>query len=109
MNVGTPAGHDRVPDGVTVPVALVPAGVPALVAEVVWLEVPVNVGVLTVPLGVRVAEPPVVPTSPLALSVPLRSFPFRAETSVKPIGQVPDKIITSKPLVRPKPTGVAQE
>lgn len=89
-NVGTPAGQETVCAG-TVPgdpanagtstgQALVPEGVPALTADVV-AELPVNAGAATLPEGVKatvefdpvgviVSLPPVVPTSPLAASVP---------------------------------------
>ncbi len=51
-NVGTPTGHATVPEGVKAAVPFVPAGVPPLTAEVVWFDVPVNVGAATVPAGV---------------------------------------------------------
>lgn len=75
-----------VPAGVKLTVPFVPAGVPALTADVVPAD-PLKVGWLTVPVGVMVAFPPVVPTSPFAASVPCRNWPLSALTSVKPEGQ----------------------
>lgn len=64
--------------------ATVPAGVPADAAEVVTDE-PMKTGAATVPAGVMVSDPPVVPTLPLAKSVPSSVFPFKAATSVYPV------------------------
>lgn len=81
--VGTPAGQAiAFKSGVMETVPLVPAGVPALTAELVT-ELPVKVGVTE-------SAPPVVPTLPLAATVPRHIFPLRAETSVNPVGQVPE-------------------
>ena len=77
-------------------VPLLPAGVPALTAEVVS-DAPEKVGVLTVPAGVIVELPPVPPTSPLAAMVPSRNWPFRAVTSVNELGQVPLRIMIMAP------------
>ena len=77
--------------------AFVPCGVPALVPLVAWLDVPVNTGAVTVPAGVMVAFPPVVPTSPLAAIVPCTNWPFRAVTWVNELGQVPLRIIMMAP------------
>jgi hypothetical protein len=96
--------------------ALVPAGVPALVAPDVAVpfvpagvketvefvpagvyEFMVSVGWLTVPVGVIVAFPPVVPTSPLAATVPRSILPLSAETSDQPEGQVPEIIRVIRP------------
>ena len=57
----------------------------------------VNVGWLTVPVGVMVAFPPLLPTSPFAAIVPCKNLPFSAETSVVPDGHVPVICTTSKP------------
>ena len=81
----------------------VPAGVPALTADVV-AELPVKVGAATVPVGVIVAFPPVVPTSALAASVPRSILPFKAETSVNPVGHVADRIIVIMPVGKVTPT-----
>ena len=95
---------------------LVPAGVPALTAEVVALEpvkvwagtvpavpvkvsagtvpaFPVNVGAATLPVGVMVELPPEVPTSPFAATVPRSILPFNAATSLQVAGQLPETII----------------
>ena len=104
---------------------LVPAGVPALTADVVALDpvkvsagtvpaLPVNVGAatvpagvyefiasvgwLTVPVGVIVALPPLAPTSPFAATVPRSIFPLNAETSLHPEGQEPLTMKVSSPL-----------
>ena len=103
-----PAGVNEavplVPAGVKLTLPFVPAGVPALTALVVpWL--PVNAGVDTVPVGVMLFEPPVVPTSPLAAVVPWIITPLSASTSVANDGQVPLVIIKSIPEME---TGVAQ-
>lgn len=73
-----------VPPVVVVP--LVPAGVPAETAESVPAD-PVKIGAVTVPAGVILEFPPVVPTSPLATTVPCRNLPLSADTSVKVAGQ----------------------
>lgn len=106
--MGTPRGQAIVPEGVKAAVAFVPtgvkftvpfvpAGVPALTADVVP-EDPVKVACWTAPEGVIVALPPVVPTSAFAARVPRSILPFRAETSVNPVGQVPLKINVIRPL-----------
>lgn len=89
-----------------VAVLLVPAGVPALTAEVV-ADVPVSVACCTVPAGVIVAFPPVVPTSPLAAKVPRSILPFRAEASVHPAGQEPLTTKVSRPEGTELEAGVA--
>ncbi len=103
--VGTPAGHATVPVGVTVPVPLVPAavtlcvweasaavepeivgalldpaGVPAESLDVLADE-PVKAGVELVPVGVRLSDPPPVPTLPCEASVPMIVTPSSAATS----------------------------
>lgn len=75
---------------------LVPLGVPAVSLDVAALE-PVKVGALTVPVGVIVSEPPVVPTSPAANVVPRSTKPFSALACVKPAGQEPDATMTITP------------
>ena len=75
-------GHATVPTGVTVDVALVPAGVPALTADVVALD-PVNAcaaAVRVATVGVIEFAPPVPPTSPCAASVPSGMAASRAVT-----------------------------
>lgn len=84
-----------VPAGVKDTVELVPAGVPALTASLATAS-PVKVGWETVPAGVRVSEPPVVPTSPCAARVPIRVTPSRAVSSVQPLGQV-ERLIATRP------------
>jgi hypothetical protein len=93
---GVKLAVEFVPAGVKLAVEFVPAGVPALTAEVVS-DAPVNVGVLTVPAGVIAEFPPVPPTSPFAATVPCRNCPFRAATSVKFVGQLPLRIISTTP------------
>jgi hypothetical protein len=98
VNVGTPAGHDTTCAGpVTVP--FVPAGVPALTAEVVALD-PVNAwaaAVRVATVGVTVLAPPVAPISPFAATVPSGMAAFSAETSVYPDGQDPETTIAVRP------------
>ena len=84
-----------------VAVPLVPAGVPADVAPVVVVPlVPLGVKETAefVPAGVTVAFPPVVPALAFAAKVPWRNFPLSAETSVNPVGQVPEMRSTIAPL-----------
>lgn len=79
-----------------------PAGVPALTAEVVADE-PVKAGALTEPLGVMVSAPPVVPTFAFAASVPITVMPSRSVASVHPAEQVPDVMSMRDPLGTPPP------
>jgi hypothetical protein len=77
-------GAELVPAGVKETVPFVPAGVPALTAEVVALE-PVKVwaaAVRVATVGVTVLAPPVPPTSPLAARVPRGIAAFNDVTSV---------------------------
>ncbi len=85
---GVPALSDEVVavDPVKAGAATVPAGVPPDVAELTTLD-PVNVGAEIVPAGVIVSEPPVVPTSAFAASVPMIVLPFSAATSDQPVAQ----------------------
>jgi hypothetical protein len=55
-------------------------------------EFPVNVGASTVPAGVILSAPPVVPILPLLESVPTRVSPLSVVSSLKPTGQDPDLI-----------------
>src|SRR5437763_8294591 len=64
VKAGTPAGQAMVPPGVTVEVALEPAGVPALTAEVAWFAVPGRLGAALVPAGGEVSEPRAVGGAP---------------------------------------------
>ena len=87
---------------------LVPAGVPALVAELVALD-PVNVCAASVnvaTVGVIEFGPPVPPTSPLAASVPSGIFALRAVTSAYPDGHDPLVIITVAPDGNPAAAAV---
>ena len=83
----------------TIPVkigaATVPAGVPALAAEDVTRD-PTNTGAEIVPVGVIVFDPPVVPTSPFATSVPIIVLPLSAATSDQPVAQ-PVRLRTINP------------
>ena len=116
--MGTPAGQETVPEGVTVPVPFVPAGVkftapfvpagvPALTRED-ETESPVNVEVELTPAGVKDTvefvpdgvmefDPPVVPTSEFPATVPTMNLPDITETSVNPEGQAPPVEITIRP------------
>ena len=113
VNTGTPTGHAIVPDGVNAAVPfvpagvyesivnagalLVPAGVPPLTALVVLLP-PVNVGAATVPVGVIVSDPPVVPASPLAIVVPITVNPAKLVSSLNPMGHELDLLTVKSPL-----------
>ena len=103
--VGAPPGHEIAPSE-KAPLLFVPTGVPPLTEEVVS-DAPLKVGVETDPAGVKLVEPPVVPTSPAAVVVASIIEPVKVSSSVQPLGQVPVLIATSIPLGTPPLAAIA--